>query len=198
MVDVPRSAAVVHLGDIENTEDGRATWTKAGEDGTPLAGAGFTLTMGEQKVVVDDFNAHLAEAKEKVAATDAGKFVYFDGWIQGGNVSIRPFGQGSLMGELGEELGLENAWTGKVDPAYGLGQTDIEGMSELGDATFFYTGTVDPEGDVNAALAENAVWQKIPAVAEGRAHAFPAGVWTFGGPRTAEQVIDAYVDLLTK
>lgn len=150
------------------------------------------------KVVVDDFNAHLAEAKERVASVDGGAFVYFDGWIQGGNVSIRPFGQGSLMGELGEELGLENAWTGEVDPAYGLGQTDIEGMSEVGDATFFSTGTVDPEGDVNAALAENAVWQKIPAVAEGRAHTFPAGIWTFGGPRSAEQVIDAYVDLLTR
>ncbi|MCR1782162.1 iron-siderophore ABC transporter substrate-binding protein [Nocardioides carbamazepini] len=150
------------------------------------------------QVVVDDFNAHLAEAKEKVAATDATEFVYFDGWVQGGNVSIRPFGQGSLIGELGEALGLTNAWTGEVDEAYGLGQTDIEGMSELGDATFFYTGTVDPEGDVNATLAENAVWQKIPAVAEGRSHAFPAGIWTFGGPRSAEQIIDAYVDLLTK
>ena len=28
-------------------------------------------------------------------------------------------------------------------------------------------------------------------------HAFPAGIWTFGGPRSAEQVLDAYVDLLT-
>ena len=61
------------------------------------------------------------------SATD--DFVYFDGWIQGGNVAIRPFGQGSLMGELGEALGLTNAWTGEVDPAYGLGQTDIEGMT---------------------------------------------------------------------
>ncbi|TWG91896.1 iron complex transport system substrate-binding protein [Nocardioides sp. J9] len=150
------------------------------------------------EVVVDDFNASLEAAREEVGTVEEKKFVYFDGWIQGGNVSIRPFGQGSLMGELGEELGLENAWTGEVDPAYGLGQTDIEGMSELGDATFFYTGTVDPAGDVNAALAKNAVWKKIPAVAEGRSHAFPTGIWTFGGPRSAQQVIDAYVDLLTK
>ncbi|WP_436699968.1 iron-siderophore ABC transporter substrate-binding protein [Nocardioides sp. BYT-33-1] len=150
------------------------------------------------EVVVDAFDAHLAEAKEKLADVETTEFVYFDGWIQGGNVSIRPFGQGSLIGELGEALGLTNAWTGEVDEAYGLGQTDIEGMSELGDATFFYTGTVDPEGDVNAALAENAVWQKIPAVAEGRSHAFPPGVWTFGGPRSAEQIVDAYVDLLTR
>lgn len=152
------------------------------------------------EAVLADFDAKLAEAKEAIADADlpSTEFVYFDGWLQGGNVSIRPFGQGSLVGELGEALGLTNAWKGEVDPAYGLGQTDIEGMSELGEATFFYTGTVDPSGDVNAALAENAVWKKIPAVADGRAYAFPAGVWTFGGPRSAEQVIDAYVDLLTQ
>lgn len=150
------------------------------------------------EVVVDQFEAALEEGKQAVA--DAGEeteFVYFDGWIQGGNVAIRPFGQGSLVGELGEQLGLHNAWTGEVDPAYGLGQTDIEGMSEVGDATFFYTGTVDPAGDVNAELAKNKIWQKIPAVAEGRAHAFPTGIWTFGGPRSAERIVDAYVDLLT-
>ena len=142
----------------------------------------------------------LAEAKQAVADADLAtdSFVYFDGWIQGGNVAIRPFGQGSLMGELGEELGLTNAWTGEVDPAYGLGQTDIEGMSELGDASFFYTGTTDPAGDVNAELAKNRVWKEIPAVAEGRSYAFPGGIWTFGGPRSAEQVLDAYVDLLTQ
>lgn len=151
------------------------------------------------EIVTEQFQATLADAKETISAADVttDEFVYFDGWIQGGNVAIRPFGQGSLIGELGEALGLTNAWKGEVDPAYGLGQTDIEGMSELGDATFFYTGTVDPSGDVNAELAKNPVWKQIPAVAEGRAYAFPAGIWTFGGPRSAEQIIDAYVDLLT-
>ena len=148
--------------------------------------------------VLEEFDAELAEAKEAVADSDVTEFVYFDGWIDGANVAIRPFGQGSLMGELGEELSLKNAWTGEVDPAYGLGQTDIEGMTKVGDATFFYTGTTDPAGDVNAELAKNKVWKSIPAVAEGRSHAFPEGVWTFGGPKSAIQVLDAYVDLLTK
>jgi ABC-type Fe3+-hydroxamate transport system substrate-binding protein len=150
--------------------------------------------------VLEQFDTDLAEAKEAVADSDAAgtEFVYFDGWIDGANVAIRPFGQGSLMGELGEELGLENAWTGEVDPAYGLGQTDIEGMTKVGDATFFHTGTTDPAGDVNAALAKNAVWKKIPAVAEDRAHAFPEGIWTFGGPASATQALEAYVDLLTE
>lgn len=182
--------------------------TKGADAADPVANMISTFELIAQatgreeraEVVVDDFNSSLAEAKKAVADADVEteRFVYFDGWIQGGNVAIRPFGQGSLMGELGEALGLENAWTGDVDPAYGLGQTDVEGMSEVGDATFFSTGTVDPAGDINAALAENAVWKKIPAVAEGRSHAFPEGIWTFGGPRTAQQILDAYVDLLTE
>jgi iron complex transport system substrate-binding protein len=144
------------------------------------------------KVVVDEFTESLAAAKAEVAGTEAAKFVYFDGWVQGGNVFIRPFGQGSLIGELGEELGLTNAWTGEVDPAYGLGQTDIEGMTAVGDATFFYTGTEDPDSDVMAELAKNEIWKALPAVVNGDTHAFPPGVWTFGGPRSAQQVLDAY------
>ncbi len=144
-----------------------------------------------------EFEAHLAEGKAAVADVEQRDFVYLDGWIQGGNVALRPFGQGSLMGELGEALGLRNAWTGEVDEAYGLGQTDIEGMLEVGDATIFYTGTEDPDNDVVAELQKNGIWNGLPAVAEDRAHAFPPGVWTFGGPRSAMQVIDAYVDILT-
>ncbi len=150
-------------------------------------------------VVVDEFRASMAEAKQAVtdSGTDIKDFVYFDGWIQGGNVAIRPFGQGSLMGEIGEQLGMTNAWTGEVDAAYGLGQTDIEGMSDVGTASFFHTGTVDQDGDVLAELQKNDIWRALPAVAEGRVYAFPAGIWTFGGPRSAEQVIDAYVGHLT-
>jgi iron complex transport system substrate-binding protein len=159
---------------------------------------GSAVGRGERAdAVAQELEDHLAEAKEAVADVEARDFVYLDGWIQGGNVSLRPFGQGSLVGELGEALGMRNAWTGEVDEAYGLGQTDIEGMTAVGDATIFYTGTVDPDGDVIAALAENQLWTSLPAVEEGRAHAFPPGIWTFGGPRSAMQVIDAYVDLLT-
>ena len=148
--------------------------------------------------VVDEFERHLEDAKREVENVEAREFVYFDGYITGGNVSLRPFGQGSLVGELGEALGMTNAWTGEVDEAYGLGQTDIEGMTAVGSASFFYTGTVDPESDdVMAELEKNPIWSSLPAVEEKRTHAFPAGIWTFGGPRSAQQIVDAYVDLLT-
>lgn len=153
------------------------------------------------EVVVGEFDDTLAASKTAVESADpsvAGeKFVYFDGWVQGGNVSLRPFGQGSLVGELGERLGLVNAWTGEVDPAYGLGTTDIEGIVAVGDSVFFHTGTTDPDGDVMTELAKNEIWKALPAVVEGNVHAFPSGIWTFGGPRSSQQVLDAYVAQLT-
>lgn len=149
--------------------------------------------------VVEEFEATLAEAKQTVADSDVAvtDFVYFDGYAQGGNITFRPFGQGSLFGELGEELGLTNAWTGPVDEQYGLGSTDIEGMRSVGDAAFFHTGTEDPDYELMPLLEDNPAWNSIPAVAEGRTYAFPPAIWTFGGPRSAEQAVQAYVDLLT-
>jgi len=149
--------------------------------------------------VVDEFETTLEEAKQEVADSDVGvtDFVYFDGYAQGGNVMFRPFGQGSLFGELGEQLGLTNAWTGPVDEQYGLGSTDVEGMRTVGDAAFFYTGTEIEEYQLLPLLEGNGAWSSIPAVAEGRTYEFPPGIWTFGGPRSAEQALRAFVDLLT-
>lgn len=179
--------------------------TKGADAADPIAQMTDTFTLiaeatGRQEraeVVVDEFTASVTAAKAEVADAANGAFVYFDGWVQGGNVSLRPFGQGSLMGELGESLGLTNAWTGEVDPAYGLGQTDIEGMVAVGDATFFHTGTQDPDSDVLGELAKNEIWKALPAVADGNTHAFPPGIWTFGGPRSAQQALDAYVAAFT-
>ncbi|MGF6824256.1 ABC-type Fe3+-hydroxamate transport system substrate-binding protein [Microbacterium sp. ZKA21] len=153
------------------------------------------------QVVTDEFDAYLADAKGDLADADLATtdFVFFDGWVDGGNVAIRPFGQGSLIGEIGEELGLTNAWTGEVDAAYGLGQTDIEGMVAVGDANLLHTGTeAEVEDDFLSALESNPVWESLPAVTEERVYSFPGGIWTFGGPRSAQQIIDAYVDALSK
>lgn len=151
------------------------------------------------EAVLEQFDQHIAEAKEQVAAADLPTmdFVYFDGWVDGGNVSIRPFGEGALFTALGEELGLTCVWTEETDPTYGLGQTDIEGLTTVGEANLIYTSTDDPEGNYITELEKNDLWTGLPAVQDGRAHAFPAGIWTFGGPRSSEQAVDAYVEILT-
>lgn len=158
--------------------------------------------------VLKEFDDHLAAAKKQVtdAELPTRDFLFFDGWLQGGNLTVRPYGKGALFTEIGEELGMKPAWTdevnkahgdGGVDPSYGLAQTDVEGLTAVGDANLFYANDEGAGGYV-AALKKNPIWKTIPAVKEGRAHSFPARVWGAGGPRSCEQAIDAYVDVLDK
>ncbi|SDQ94423.1 iron-siderophore ABC transporter substrate-binding protein [Microbacterium sp. cf332] len=156
--------------------------------------------------VLTEFDAHLAEAKEQVAGADLSTtdFVFFDGWIESGNVVIRPYGIGALFTEIGQELGLTPAWTdeidesygsGGVDPAYGLAQTDIEGLTAVGSANLIYSNDGTAESYVSE-LQKSPIWTSLPAVAENRAFEFPPGVWGAGGPRSGEQAIDAFVDVI--
>ncbi|MFH8973827.1 iron-siderophore ABC transporter substrate-binding protein [Streptomyces sp. NPDC017890] len=158
--------------------------------------------------VLKEFDQHLAEAKQKVtdAELPTKDFLFFDGWLQGGNLTVRPYSDGALFTEIGKELGMNPAWSddvnkehgdGGVDPAYGLAQTDVEGLTAVGNANLFYANDEGAGGYV-AALNKNPIWKSLPAVKEGRAHAFPARVWGAGGPRSCEQAIDAYVDVLDK
>ncbi|WLQ36040.1 iron-siderophore ABC transporter substrate-binding protein [Streptomyces castrisilvae] len=158
--------------------------------------------------VLKEFDEHLANAKQQVTDADlpTKDFVFFDGWLEGSNLTVRPYSDGALFTEIGKELGLKPAWTssvnkkhgdGGVDPAYGLAQTDVEGLVAVGNANLFYANDEGAGGYVEA-IEKNPIWKTLPAVKEGRAHAFPARVWGAGGPRSNEQAIDAYVDVLDK
>ncbi|MFI6697503.1 iron-siderophore ABC transporter substrate-binding protein [Streptomyces sp. NPDC050509] len=158
--------------------------------------------------VLQEFDEHLATAKKRVSAAGlpTKDFLFFDGWLQGGNLTVRPYGEGALFTAIGEQLGMTPAWTddvnkahgdGGVDPSYGLAQTDVEGLTAVGKANLFYANDEGVGGYVEA-LGKNPIWKSIPAVKEGRAHAFPARVWGAGGPRSCAQAIDAYVNVLAK
>ena len=63
------------------------------------------------------------------------------------------------------------------------------------------TALVGPNGSGKStllrSLAKNEIWKALPAVVDGNTHAFPPGIWTFGGPRSAQQALDAYAAHLT-
>ena len=151
----------------------------------------------EASRVLDEFDTLLADSEG--ALTDAGVvgdgFAMADGWMDGSTVSIRLFGEGSLMSELAEEIGLVNGWTGEVDEVWGLGTTDVEGLSGLGDLHFFYSASED---DVfTTGLATNPVWTNLPFVTAGNLHKLDAGTWTFGGPASATFFVEQVVEALT-
>ena len=106
----------------------------------------IATTLGkedEAEQVLAEFDQTVEDAAQQIADADLAttEFAFVDGYLDGSNVAVRPFGQGSFMGELGEAVGLTNVWEGEVDPAYGLGSTDIEGLTQIGDANLFFTST---------------------------------------------------------
>lgn len=150
--------------------------------------------------LLEDFDAALAGGAQEIeAAGQTGNaFTLADGWMEGSTVSIRMFTDGSLVGAVGEELGLENAWTGEGDPDYGLAQTDVEGLTALEDVEFLYYANDEDGGDVfEEGLAGNAIWDSLPFVTNDNVHRLPDGIWMFGGPLSTQQFIAATVEAVT-
>ncbi|WP_433133057.1 ABC transporter substrate-binding protein [Micromonospora sp. CA-240977] len=163
-------------------------------DLTMIAKAVGRTTAAEK--LLTDFDAAIADGKKKIAdAGAAGRpFAIADGWKEGSTVSIRMFGKGALVSQIGIQLGLTNAWTGKTDEVWGLGQTDVEGMTVLKDPhlRLFYSAS-DGDDVFADGLAGNAIWKALPFVRQGNLHKMPNGIWTFGGPLSGKQYIDELV-----
>ncbi len=178
---------------------------KAGEQMTQMFDnvdivAKATGTEDEAATLRTEFDTKLADAKKTVAASDvAGAPVAFsDAYDTGDAVSVRPYTETSQLGSLLGELGFTNAWDSidglEPDKAYGLAQTDVEGLTKLpADTKYWYIANdseTDPYVDT---LKDNSVWTSLPFVKDDSVVRFPDSIWMFGGPKSMEQFLDAVV-----
>lgn len=151
----------------------------------------------QAKTALADLDAAIAAGKQKIASaagTSNKQFVMADGWKEGSSISIRMFGQGALVSQLGIQLGLKNAWNGEVDAVWGLGATDVEGLSPLKDVDLHFFYNASDGDDVFAdGLAGNPIWESMSFVKNKQLHKNPNGIWTFGGPASCKQFIDQLV-----
>ena len=163
-----------------------------------------TGTTEQAEKLKKDFDAKIAEGRKALADAGLGgaKYAFADGYVVSNQVSIRPFTSGSLIGAVNEELGLKNAWTVEGDKDYGLGTTDVEGLTKLGDVQFAYIANDGDKSSTpfteNGALAKDKVWTSLPFVKKGNVHRLPDGIWMFGGPESMNQYVDSLVAALTK
>ncbi|MFD9858693.1 iron-siderophore ABC transporter substrate-binding protein [Streptomyces alboflavus] len=162
-----------------------------------------TGTTEQAAKLKKDFEAKLAAGKKKLAAAGHGgaKFAFADGYVTGNQTSIRPYTDGSLIGAVNEKLGLKNDWKVKGDKVYGLGATDVEGLTKLDEGVqFAYIGNDGDKGSnpFAGALKKDKVWTSLPFVKKGNVHRLPDGIWMFGGPESMNRYVDSVVDTLKK
>ncbi|MBB5790689.1 ABC transporter substrate-binding protein [Jiangella mangrovi] len=160
--------------------------------------AELTGTEDRAQGLRDQFDEKIEEGRAAVeeAGATGDPVAFADGWADAGTVSIRPFAEGSLVSDVFAELGLENPWGLEGDPAYGLAQADVEGLTALpADTRFWYMANANDGGDPFAdILAGNAIWDSLPFVQSGNVVRFPDSLWQFGGPTSMMQYVDAAVD----
>ncbi len=132
-----------------------------------------------------DFDAALADGRKKIADAGAAgqQFAIADGWKEGSTVSIRMFGQGALVSQLGIQLGLKNAWTGKTRRDVGPGP-DRRRRADRPQGRRTCTSSTTPRTARTCsptASTGNAIWRSLPFVQQNKLHRMPDGIWTFGG-----------------
>lgn len=185
VVVIPGGDAADNIGQMFENLDLIATVTGTEDQAAELKSS-FEAKVAEGKAAIEDAGA----AGTPVAFSDA--------YTDAGSVSIRPFTESSLVGSVFGQLGLAGAWTLEGDPAYGLAQTDVEGLTALPEDTDFWYIANDAFGDpYQDELADNAVWKSLPFVEAGNVTRFPDALWTFGGPSSMEQFVDAAVEAAT-
>jgi ABC-type Fe3+-hydroxamate transport system substrate-binding protein len=154
----------------------------------------------EAQTLLADFDAALAAGAEAITAAglEGRGYAFSDAYIDGGQLSIRPFTEGSLAGAVAQEIGLVDAWTVEGDADYGLASTDVEGLTALGDVEYVYydNAAVTPD-PVTETLTGNAVWESLPFVQAGNVKRLPDGIWMFGGPSSMQAYVDAVVTALS-
>ncbi|MFE7560025.1 ABC transporter substrate-binding protein [Kitasatospora sp. NPDC057500] len=161
-----------------------------------------TGTTQEAEKLKKGFQAKLDEGRKALADAGLGgaQFAFADGYVVANQVSVRPYTGGSLIGAVNEKLGLKDAWGVKGDELYGLGTTDVEGLTKLGDVHFAYIGNEEDKDSTpfTGFLAKDSVWTSLPFVAKGNVHRLPDGIWMFGGPESMNKYVDSVVKALKK
>ncbi|WP_106848589.1 iron-siderophore ABC transporter substrate-binding protein [Blastococcus sp. Marseille-P5729] len=143
--------------------------------------------------ILAELDQTLADAKTQIASADPAPYAFAYVYGEGNQVSFRMHATRSIPGAIAEQLGLQNAFTGPGDDAWGLQTYDLEAMTTLpADTHLLYWA--DPEGDpVKDLLSTNPVWANLPYVQSGAITEFGDGIWMYGGPRSLQQLAEAYV-----
>jgi iron complex transport system substrate-binding protein len=152
-------------------------------------------TEGEAVLATMEQKFAEAEARLEAEGLTGQKFVLSQAWSYDGNIGLRLFTDNGMATQIVEQIGLENGWEGGFQQ-YGFSDATIETLPTLGDTRFFYV--VQSDDPLLSLDTVKPVWDSLEFVKNG--HAYPLGgdTWLFGGPLSAEAVVNIVVSALTQ
>lgn len=143
----------------------------------------------EGDAVLADLQAYYDQAKGALETADrAGEsFILSQGWVYETVATFRLFTNNAMAVQILEQIGLNNAWD-DAPQQYGFTEIGIEGFVEIAEADFnFFYVAQDTD---NITFDESPLWNSLPFVQAERDYWMGGDVWLFGGPLSAELLVE--------
>jgi ferric hydroxamate transport system substrate-binding protein len=139
------------------------------------------------KHMQDKFGA--AKSALEKAGRIGESFILSQGFTANNQKAFRLFTDNAMATQILERIGLKNAWKDKPQQ-YGFSATTLEGLVQLSDTNFFYVA----QNDDNTGFAGSEVWNSLPFVKSKRAYWLGGDAWLFGGPLSAEVLVELVLE----
>lgn len=108
---------------------------------------------------------------------------------------IRVFTPHSMASIILERIGLNNVHEPEEFQEFGSSTFNVEGLVQYEDANYLYT-VPDEDNIYENQLAGNAVWENLNFVQEGRTYDLGPDTWLYGGPLSAETLMNQITDAM--
>lgn len=152
----------------------------------------------EADAVLRDLDAKIAEGRTAIEDADlpTEEVVLAQGEGTPDAPMFRMFTDNAMVMQLVNGLGLENGWDGPEEE-YGFNSVTLEGLVDAGDAWFLPVAPDDALAEFNEKYGDSPIWTSLGFVQEDRIRPLGNDAWFFGGPLSADYLVDKIVEALT-
>ena len=145
------------------------------------------------KLVLQEMQQTFDKARKEINNLKKAESKFVLGQLSDSGSQMRLFTDNAMAVQILNKIGLENAFEGTFD-AFGFNTVWVEALPKVEDANFIYI-----TADNNAYwqnLQNNPVWKGLKFVQENRAYPIEADTWVFGGPLSAQLLVEKVVAAL--
>ncbi len=147
----------------------------------------------EAEQILADMNQYFADAAAAVEAANIANhnFVLSQTWYEDDLATFRLYTDNAMPIEILTNIGLENAWDAEPEPD-GFTVVGIETLGDITDASFLF---ITDEASAPF-YEESPLWNSLPFVQSGLAYRLNDDLWLFGGPLSAQRLVDVVLQTL--
>ncbi|MFC2947394.1 ABC transporter substrate-binding protein [Virgibacillus sediminis] len=153
----------------------------------------------EAQKEIEGLENFIAEQKSRVeeAGLEGSDYIVTQAFSAQNTPTLRLFTENSIVAQVMDRLGFENAYQSENVEPYGYSEVTVEALQNFQEEDLQFLYIVQEEDNIfENQLAGNPVWENLTFVQEGNTHALPGDTWTFGGVLSTEVLTEQLVDAM--